>query len=119
MGAGLDFLMRKNVRVEQIVVFTDEGENRPPSFVDAYHAYVNQMNVKPSIVIVHIAGQWDSDVMSKNLTRAGIPFDMYRPENGDYYSLPGLVTLLSRKSNLDLVYEIMATPLVTGNGYRV
>jgi len=111
IGAALDFLMRKNKPVEQIVVVTDEGENNSPYFHDVFPKYVEKFNVTPAITIIYIKTQYGNKEFSACLKRAKIAFDYYEAESGDYYALPGLIPLLSRKSKLDLLYEIMDTPL--------
>jgi len=109
MACALRYLHAKKMRVEQIVVITDEGENCAPSFAQVYPEYCKAFNVTPHVVIIHIGGY--DDTFSRSLKLAGIAFDLYEPKATDNYSLPGLVTLLSRKSKLDLIMEIMDTPL--------
>jgi len=116
-GIGLHYLMNKGFYIEQIIIITDEDENTRPLFIDVYQEYSQKFNVKPHIVIIRIeetssfSSIYRSTELSDSLKRAGIPFDYYKPAGNDYYGLPGLITLLSRKSNLDLLYEIMDTPL--------
>jgi hypothetical protein len=54
----------------------------------------------------------------QNLDMAKIAYDLYTPAGNDYYGLPGLVTLLSRNSKLDLVMEIMEYPLAKRIPFR-
>jgi hypothetical protein len=110
VGIALDFLIRKNAYVDQIVIITDEDENQTPRFSDVYELYTRRFNVKPHVVIIKLGG---NTTLSQSLKSKGIPFDYYTPQGSDYYALPGLITLLSRKSNMDLLYEIMDTPLPT------
>lgn len=109
IGSALYLMLRNKVYVEQIVVVTDEGENANPMFTDVYQKYCAEMKVKPHVVVIHVGGT--DTTFSRNLKSAGIEFDMYTPEGNDYYGMPGIVTLLARKSKLDLVYEIMDVPL--------
>lgn len=111
IGAALDYLMRKNTLVEQIVVITDEGENNGPYFHQVFPEYVKKFNITPTITIIYINSRYPSKELSGYLKRAKIDFDYYEPKDDDYYALPGLIPLLSRKSKLDLLYEIMDTPL--------
>ncbi len=111
IGIALDYLIRKNYYVEQIIVVTDEGENNNPFFVEIWDNYVKKFNVTPTITIIYIPSSWSRKEFSMYLKQARIPFDYYEPEGSDYYGLPGLIPLLSRKSKLDLLYEIMDTPL--------
>lgn len=111
IGIALDYLIRKKYYVDQIVIVTDEDENENCShpFHVLYPEYIKKMGVTPHIVIINVVGI--NTNLSTNLKTAKISFDKYSPPNGDYNALPGLITLLSRKSKLDLLYEIMETPL--------
>jgi len=111
VGCALDYLIRQKVYIEQIVVITDEGENQMPRLVDVFKRYQEQMKVTPHVVIIYVPST-EIKTLGPSLKAAGIAYDAYEPK-GDYYGLPGLVQLLSRKSKLDLLYEIMATPLPT------
>jgi hypothetical protein len=117
MACALRYLHAKKYAVGQIVVITDEGENCNPRFAEVYPAYCKEFNVTPHIVVIHV-GNPDS-TFSDSLKRAGIAFDLYTPKANDNYSLPGLVTLLARKSKLDLVMEIMDVPLPTRKAFRL
>jgi hypothetical protein len=110
IGCALTYLLEKKMKVEQIVVITDEGENAKPLFSEVYPSYVKELGISPHVVIIHV-GSEDTTFRDK-LQSAGISYDVYTPNAQDYYGLPGLVTLLSRKSKLDLVMEIMDTPLL-------
>jgi hypothetical protein len=116
MGCALNYLMKKEKVVETIVVITDEGENANPMFSMVYELYAKQLGVRPNVVIIHV-GPADN-TFSSNLKRAGIEYDMYTPAGNDYYALPGLIPLLAQKSKLDLVFEIMETPLITRGAFR-
>lgn len=111
VGVALDSLIRRNTPVEQIIVITDEGENNFPKFSSIFPEYVKKFNFVPSIYIIYIRTPWGDRSFSDSLKRANIEFDYYEPTNNDYYALPGLIQLLSKKSKLDLLYEIMDTPL--------
>jgi hypothetical protein len=109
IGSALYFLLRKKAIVEQIVVVTDEGENTHPFFTTVYEQYCREMNVKPSVVVIHVGG--NDHTFTTMLKGAKIEFDTYTPDSSDYYGMPGIIPLLARKSKLDLVYEIMDEPL--------
>jgi hypothetical protein len=111
IGSALDFLMRKGRCVEQIVIITDEDENTDPWFADTFKKYELRHNITPTITIIYMKTNWGNKKLSQSLKLAKIAFDYYEPEGDDYYALPGLIPLLSRKSKLDLLYEIMDTPL--------
>jgi hypothetical protein len=122
MGVALDYLMRRGSVVEQIVIVTDELENQAPYFTDVFALYKERMKVTPHVVIININGgttsTFSDQILHVSMDKAKITYDIYKPTNADYYGLPGLVTLLSRKSKLDLVYEVMDTPLLVRKDFR-
>lgn len=107
-GVALKYLERKKQYVEQIIMVTDEGANTPPPFVGALREYREAMKADPSIVIVRTPG--GTDYLEQECRRAHIQLDVFKFE-GDYYSLPNLVPMLSRPSKLELLMEIMDYPL--------
>lgn len=115
IGCALEYLRQNKLYVEQIVVITDEGENSHPFFHNVYRDYSAEMKTTPSVVIIRAGGM--SSAFSRFLDQNQIPYDRYTPPGNDYYALPGLLSLLSRKSKLDLVMEIMKTPLPKRNGF--
>ncbi len=68
-------------------------------------------DVQPQVIIVRI-GRYACAQVEQSLKRAQVPVDTFT-FTGDYYSLPNLVPLLCQPSRLDLLMEIMATPLPT------
>ncbi|MEM6645589.1 MAG: vWA domain-containing protein [Bacteroidota bacterium] len=108
IGAGLDWLRRKRIAVEQVVIVTDEGENTAPYFTDVLAAYQRKLNTAVDVTIVKVG--WASDVLERRLRAVQAPFDTYT-FRGDYYALPNLVPLLARPSRLELLTEILDTPL--------
>jgi hypothetical protein len=89
-------------------MITDEDENTPPTFVATLREYREAMKADPSVVIVRTPG--GSNHIEQQCRRAGIQVDVFNFE-GDYYSLPNLVPMLSRPSKLELLMEIMDYPL--------
>jgi hypothetical protein len=112
VGVPLDLMTRKKVAVEQIVIVTDEGENAAPYFADALLKYRETVKCDPNIVFVKV-GQ-ATDQLEKRCLASGIAADAFTFA-GDYYSLPNLVPILTRPSKLDLLIEIMETPLPKRN----
>jgi hypothetical protein len=110
IGAPLARLTKENLRVEEVVVVTDGGENTRPYFKDAYISYMQTIGITPHIVVVAVGG--DCLHFTSELEDAGIPVTLWR-FTGDYYSLPNLLPLLSLPSREDLVEQIMAVPLPT------
>ena len=76
--------------------------------MNAFAAYSEAFNVVPHVVVVKV-GQ-HCDYLERKLREAGAAFDTFTFD-GDYYSLPNLVPLLARRSRLELLIEILETPL--------
>jgi len=110
VGVGLELLRREGVAVEQVVIVTDEGENSAPYFGEVYERYRECLKVAPQVVIVRVGGH--CDIVERGLKARRIPVDTVTFE-GDYYALPGVLGLLTRPSRLELLLEILATPLPT------
>lgn len=109
-GAAMAMLTRNKQLVEQVVLVGDEGEYQSPTFLSAYNAYVAEMNVKPSIFILQCGSRESYGRIREQLIRNGIEVDHYE-FNGDYFSLPGLIPYLTKKSRLDLLMDVMSYPL--------
>jgi hypothetical protein len=107
VGVAVEMMTRKKTAVEQLIVVTDEGENAAPHFVPSVQKYRETVKADPNIVFVKVGG---SDYLEKMCLAAGIAADAFTFE-GDYYSLPNLIPILTRPSKLDLLIEIMETPL--------
>ena len=108
IGVALETMRLRKQSVEQIVVVTDEGENTTPFFATVYQRYSHELGTAPSVVIVKV-GQ-HSTHLELALQGAHIEFEVYTFE-GDYYSMPNLLPMLARPSRLELLLEIMDTPL--------
>jgi len=108
IGCALEALRLKKQRVEQVIIVTDEGENTAPYFANVYEAYQRDLSAAPEVVIVKI-GQ-ATDYLERSLREKRVPVETFTFA-GDYYALPNLVPLLSRPSRLELLLEILETPL--------
>jgi hypothetical protein len=108
VGVAVDLMIRRKVAVEQIVVVTDEGENAAPFFVQTLLKYKEAVKSDPNVVFVKVGGS--DDHLEKQCLASGVSVDAFTFA-GDYYALPNLVPVLSRPSKLDLLIEIMETPL--------
>jgi hypothetical protein len=108
VGVAVDFMTRKKVAVEQIIVVTDEGENQAPLFVPSLQKYKETVKADPNVVFVKV-GQ-ATEQLERHCLAANIAADAFT-FGGDYYSLPNLIPILTRPSKLDLLIEIMETPL--------
>jgi hypothetical protein len=108
IGAPLEAMRKKRQIVDQIIVVTDEGENAAPYFGEVYKTYCRELAVMPNVVIVRVGGycNW----LESQLKGQQAPVETFTFA-GDYYSLPNLVPLLTRPSRLDLLMEILDTPL--------
>ncbi|HKS30688.1 MAG TPA: hypothetical protein VJS44_22995 [Pyrinomonadaceae bacterium] len=113
IGAPLEVMRLKRQVAEQVIIVTDEGENTAPYFDAALERYVTELKTEPSVLIVKL-GQ-HCDLLERRLTAAHRAFETFTFA-GDYYSLPNLVPLLSRPSRLELLLEILETPLPVRGG---
>lgn len=105
IGAALAMMRSQRVYAEQIVLVTDEGENTPPYFRDAYEQYARELGVRPNVVIILVGGAYRQ--FGDALERAGVEL-MRWTFDGDYYSLPNVLPLLAMPSRAELVEQIMA-----------
>lgn len=108
-GAPIVAMTKKRQKVEQVIIVTDEGENGSPLFAAALEAYEKELGVKPDVVIVRING---NNTIERSLKAKGFNVDVWVWDNkGDYYSIPNIINMLAKGSKLDLVMDIMDTPL--------
>ncbi len=103
-GVALVAMTKAKQKVDQIILITDEGHNTSPNFVASYQAYCDAVGATPSVYIVRTPR--GCGLVERHCREAGIEVDVFQFD-GDYYSLPNLVPLLSRPSKLDLLMEIM------------
>lgn len=108
IGVALDMMRTQKQSVEQIIIVTDEGENSAPYFNNVYPNYCQELNVVPNVVIVKVGNH--SNYLERQLQQNQVAFETFTFA-GDYYSLPNLVPMLSRPSRLELLMEILETPL--------
>jgi hypothetical protein len=108
IGVALEAMRQKQEAVEQIIIVTDEGENTSPYFNLVYPRYCEELKVSPNVVIVKVGNH--SNYLERQLQQNQVSFETFTFA-GDYYSLPNLVPMLSRPSRLELLMEILETPL--------
>ena len=108
VGCGVEAMRLKGIRVEQIIIVTDEGENTHPTIADAWKTYREKMNIPLDVLIVRVGGA--ADLVQRSLRNAGARVETLTFA-GDYYALPNLIPLLTRPSRLELLMEIMETGL--------
>lgn len=109
-GAPIAKLLKDRKVVEQIIMVTDQGENHPPYLAKALKEYEKEMGVLPKIILLNV-GQHNT-FLERALKQEGIEVDTFT-FNGDYYSLPTLIPMLAGGSRIDLLSDIMETPLPT------
>ena len=101
-------MRKKQQRVEQIIMVTDEGENAPPRFMDAYRKYADELNVQPAIILVRV-GQ-ATNLIQKACAEIGVAPQVFA-FSGDYYALPNVIPLLTYPSLSEMVMEVLDYPL--------
>lgn len=110
IGCGLEVMRKRRESVEQIILVTDEGENTAPHFSSVYANYVKDLDIVPEVLIVrvgHACNMIEKQLRNQKVSVETVTF------NGDYYSLPNLVPLLTRPTRLDLLMEILDVALPT------
>jgi len=107
-GIAIKRMRAKQQRVEQIIMVTDEGENAPPRFLDAYRMYAEELNVQPAIILVRV-GQ-ATNLIQKACTELGVSPQVFA-FSGDYYALPNVIPLLTYPSLSEMVMEVLDYPL--------
>ncbi len=113
IGVALEIMRRKKERVEHIIIITDEDENATPLFTETYKKYCEELFTYPAILIVKVGHAINK--LEKELDSKGIEYVTYNFK-GDYYSLPNLIPLINQPTRLDLLMEIMSTPLPVREG---
>ena len=108
IGSPVAWLRANRVEVEQLVVVTDEEENTAPYFHEQLELYQREMGLMPSVILLKVQGS--SDFLERQLRQRQIPFDTYQ-FTGDIFSLANLIPMLSRPGRLELLMEILSTPL--------
>lgn len=108
IGAPIQWMRMQKQRVEQIILVSDGEENTAPYFADELKKYQDELSVFPSVILVKLRSE--RELLEARCQRAGVPLDVYN-FNGDYYSIPNLVPLLTRPSRLELLMEILSFPL--------
>ena len=108
IGAPIQWMRRKQQRVEQIILVSDGEENTAPYFVEEIKRYQEELGVYPLLLLVKVGS--DRELLESRCERAGLALEMYK-FNGDIYSLPNLLPLLAQPSRLDLLMQILDYPL--------
>lgn len=107
-GVAIKTMEKRKQRVDQIVIITDQEENSAPLMASALTDYATFTGNMPNVVIVNV-GKHTKQV-ENDLRGIKVEVDTYTFD-GDYYSLPNLIPLLAGGSRLDLLMEILDTPL--------
>lgn len=107
-GVALEWMRRQKQHVEQIVMITDEWENRAPRFHDAYQAYAEEMGVRPGVILIKVGNA--STMIEDACTALGVAPNAFTFA-GDYYALPNVIPLLTQPSMMELVMQILCHPL--------
>lgn len=115
-GVAIKTMERRNQRVDQIVIITDQGENTAPRMAAALKDYAAVVNSMPNVVIVNVGTY--TDQVERELKETSVEVDSY-VFDGDYYSLPNLIPLLAGGSRFDLLLSIMETQLPVRKGKQV
>lgn len=107
-GVAIKTMERRQQRVDQIVLITDQEENTAPRMAAALKEYAIFNGGVPNIVIVNVGNH--SKQVERELAEINADVDSY-VFDGDYYSLPNLIPLLAGGSRFDLLLSIMEMEL--------
>ena len=107
-GVAITALRKKKLAPEQIIMVTDEGENTQPYLVVELGQLAQECGFMPDLTVVKVGPH--SDHLERQLKNAHINFQTFVFE-GDHNSLPNLIPMLTRAGRLDLLLEILDTPL--------
>jgi hypothetical protein len=107
-GIAIERMRKKQQRVEQIIMVTDEGENAPPRFVDAYRKYADQLDIRPAIILVRVGAA--KHLIQMACVELGVAPQVFT-FSGDYYALPNVIPLLTFPSLSEMVMEVLDYPL--------
>lgn len=115
LGSVLRSMIKENLRTEQIVIITDEGENGHPEFHELLPEYKTKFGSIPDIVVVQMGrhASYNRNRVVNNCQSAGATVNAVDVREIDKISIPNLIQLLSKKSVFDLVQEILQLPLPT------
>lgn len=108
IGAPVALLRSQKIAVEQLVVITDEEENTAPYFHDQLELYQRELGLMPSVILLKVGHA--SSHLERQLTGRRLSFDTYQ-FTGDIFSLANLIPMLTRPGRLELLMEILSTPL--------
>lgn len=107
-GSALWQMIEKSEFVEQIIIVTDGLENHEPWLCESLVEYCVTVGADPNIVLVKVGQHCES--IEQLLIENDFRVDTLAFE-GDYYSLPNLIPMLSGATQLDLLMEVIGTPL--------
>lgn len=108
IGSPVAWLRANKVEVEQLVVITDEEENTAPYFHNQLELYQREMGLMPGVTLLKVGHA--SNHLERQLLQRQIAFDTYQ-FTGDIFSLANLIPMLTRPGRLELLMEILSTPL--------
>ena len=107
-GIPIEMMRRQKRRVEQIVIITDQEENRVPYLVPSLKLYSQEMGTEPNVIIVNVGRH--SNNLERALNADNKSVDTFN-FNGDYYSLPSLLPMLAGGSRIEFLMDIMSYPM--------
>jgi hypothetical protein len=107
-GVAIEQMRRHEQLVEQIVIVTDEDENTAPAFEYAYRRYLDELGVRPAVILVRIGRA--TTQLQQACQRLGVSPNVF-DFKGDYYALPNVIPLLTYPSLADMVMEVLVYPL--------
>lgn len=109
IGSPVQWLMRHNIWLEQLVFITDQDERHAPTLYGQLQAY-NEQVTGLNVIVVHLEdnSRWAANAndVESACRQLGIACDRW-DWNRDYTSLPNLLRLMSGGSIADTIEEIL------------
>lgn len=110
-GAPLWQMAERGQQVEQIIMITDQGENRPPYFKAALDHWKSKFGSAPRIIFINV-GNYNVRVLETRCRNNEVDYEVFDiSDSSDYYSLPNIIPLLTKPGRLELLDEIMSVEL--------
>lgn len=117
-GAGLHQMINKGQFVEQVIMITDQGENRAPYFINEMKRFKEKRGSYPRVIFIN-CGRYAGNTLERECQNNQIEYESINvPVGSDYYSIPNLIPLLSAPGRLDLLEDIMNTKVPTRAEYE-
>ncbi|MEM9541726.1 MAG: hypothetical protein AAGA60_19800 [Cyanobacteria bacterium P01_E01_bin.42] len=108
LGAGVEYLIASQIKVQRLVIVSDGYENHPPRLAGAIARYRQVFSCYPSVNLVqppHSSRQLAVDLKNAQLSYAIFNVDRH------FIGLDALIPCLARQQDNDIITQILNYPL--------